>query len=282
MGLVIIMTALVAYAIGNRYITEPEMVALIVILVTLILFIIAFTITNSFERLAEASRMKSEFISIVSHQLRTPLSNLRWGIELLMSGKLGRVEGKQAEYFDILNENSIRMGELIRDLLTVSKIETKKLPLKKEKTSLSQLIKESISEFKPFAEASNVVIKFEPQETLPKILVDPSQIRLVIENLLDNAIRYIKDKGKVSIRLEQRGRKLYFEIKDNGVGIPKEDQRYIFKKFFRSSNVMKHQTQGSGLGLYIAKSIIDQSGGKIDFESQEDQGSTFWFTLPIK
>jgi len=282
MGIIIIASTLIVYAIGTRYIEDPEIVALIILILTVILFIIAFIITRSFERLTEAARMKSEFISVVSHQLRSPLSNLRWAIELLMSGRIGKIEEKQTEYFRILKENSARMGELVSDLLTVSRIETATLPLKKKEISLEDLTRELISEFEPFAKASNVEIEFKPQKDLPQIFADPSQIRLVVENLLDNAIRYIRDKGNVEILLEKRDKNLYFEIKDNGVGIPKEDQKYIFQKFFRSENILRYQTQGSGLGLFIAKSIVERSGGKIGFKSEENKGSTFWFTLPIK
>jgi len=282
MGIIIIGSILAAYFIGTRYIENPELVALIILLVALILFIIAFITTRSFERLAEASRMKSEFINIVSHQLRSPLSNLRWAIELLMSGRLGKIEEKQTEYFRILKENSGRMRELVSDLLIISRIETTTLPLKKKEISLEDLIKKLISEFEPFTQASNVEIEFKSEENLPKILADPSQIHLVVENLLDNAIRYIKNNGKVKMLLSRRGQNLYFEIEDNGVGIPREDQKYIFQKFFRSENVLKYQTQGSGLGLYISKAIVERSGGKIGFKSQEGIGSTFWFTLPIK
>jgi len=282
MGIIIIGTAVITYAIGNRYIEDPALIALIVLLLTAILFIIAFIIIQGFERLAEANRMKSEFISVVSHQLRSPLSNLRWAIELLMSGRIGKIEEKQTEYFKILKENNSRMEELISDLLTVSRIEQRALPLKKRKFSLENLIKDLILEFKPFIQASNIEVKFKSEEDLPEILADPSQIRLVIGNLLDNAIRYIKDKGEVKIKLEKKGKNLYFEIADNGVGIPKEDKKYIFQKFFRADNVLKYQTQGSGLGLYITKAIVEKSGGKIGFSSQEGVGSSFWFTLPIK
>jgi len=282
MGVVIIGSTLAAYAIGSRYIEEPQIVALIVLVVTAVLFMVAASITRSFERLAEANRMKSEFVSVVSHQLRSPLSNFRWAIELLMSGRIGQIEEKQLEYFKILKENSNRMKELVSDLLTVSRIETAELPTKKEECHLEDIIKDFIKEFQPFATASNVEIAFKPQLNLPKVLVDASQIKLVIENLLDNAIRYIKEPGKVEIRLERQNEQLYFEIKDTGVGIPKDDQKYIFQKFFRSENIMRHQTQGTGLGLYIARAIIEKLRGKIGFKSQEGKGSTFYFTLPIK
>jgi len=281
MGIIIVIAAVSTYLIGNRYIADPQAVALIVLLLTVILFIIAFIIIQGFERLGEANRMKSEFVSIVSHQLRSPLSNLGWAIELLMSGRLGKIEEKQTEYFRILKENNARMKELVSDLLTVSRIETAKLPLDKKETSLENIIRGMVREFEHFAKASNVKIEVKVQENLPKIFIDPSQIRLVIENLLDNAVRYIKEEGKVEIRLEKTDNYCRFEIKDTGVGVPKKDQKYIFQKFFRSGNVLRYQTQGSGLGLYIAKSIVEKSGGRIWFKSEEGKGSTFFFTLPL-
>lgn len=292
MGLFIIGAMLLSYAIGTRYVADPRIVALIIIALTLILLIIAFVITRSFEKLSEVSRMKSEFVSIVSHQLRSPLTNLTWALELLMSGKLGKTEEKQTEYFRVLKENSARMEELISDLLIVSRLETATLSLTKEEFFLPDIIKKLIAEFEPLARALNIEIRFLTTENLPNAWADPFQIQLVIENLLDNAIRYrkpvtkdvvreLKDKGQVLISLKRKDEFLLFEIQDNGIGIPKDDQKYIFQKFFRSQGVLKYQTQGSGLGLYIAKAIIERSGGKIGFTSQEGKGSTFWFTLPI-
>ena len=282
MGIIIIGSTLATYFIGRRYVEDPQIIALIVLFITAILFVIATTVVRSFERLAEANRMKSEFVSIVSHQLRSPLTNLKWVIELILSGKVNPVKGKQLEYFKILKENSDRMRELVSDLLTVSRIEQNKFPVKKERVFLKDLIEKIIKEMEIFVRASNVKIEFKAEGKLPQILTDPSQLKLVIENLLDNAVRYATGKGKVGIKLEKKDKNLYFEVKDNGVGIPKNDQKYVFQKFFRSANVLRHQTEGSGLGLYIAKSIIEKLKGKIGFKSQEDIGSTFWFTLPIK
>lgn len=283
MGIVIIASALITYALGTRYVADPNLVSLIVLTITIVLFVITFSITRSLEGLVEANRLKSEFISIVSHQLRSPLSNLKWALEFLISGRLGKTDGKQVEYFKILEDNTARMGELISDLLTVSRIEQRRFPLQKIEFSLEDLIKKVISEFEPLARASNVKIRLEiPKQVLPKAFADSSRIKLVVENLLDNAIRYTKEKGEIKIKIETRKKSLICQIRDNGVGIPQEDQKYIFQRFFRSSNVLRYQTQGSGLGLYIAKSIVERSGGKIGFQSKENKGSTFWFTLPIK
>ena len=281
MGFVIITTIVASYLITALYITNPQIVILIIFVLTAILFIIAFIINSSFERLAEANRMKSEFVGIVSHQLRAPLTNLKYIMEFLISDKTIK---KQSEYFKIIQENNERMNELINDLLIVSRIEQGKIFVNKEKVNIKDLIEKLISRFKTFTNAINAEIIFKAQENLPMVFVDSSQIKLVIENLLDNAVRYMSNKSekKVEIKLSKTGKNLFFEIKDSGVGIPKQDQKYIFQRFFRSKNVMKNQTQGTGLGLYIAKGIIEKLGGKIGFKSKEEKGSTFWFTLPIK
>jgi signal transduction histidine kinase len=282
MGLVIIASAIIAYMTGTRYIEDPLVVALIVLILVAILFSVAFIITRSLEKLSEVNRIKSEFISVATHQLRSPLANLRWVIELLVSGKMGKIEESHTEYFRILKENIYRMQESISDLLTVSRLEASKLPVKKREFSLKNLIENLLAEYKDFAGASNVKITLKAEKNLPKIFSDYFQVRLIIENLLDNAVRYTENKGKIDMNLLKRGRYIYFSIKDTGVGIPEADKKYIFKKFFRSKNILEHQTQGSGLGLYISKSIAKRLGGKMGFKSKETEGSTFWFTLPIK
>jgi len=282
MGIFIIVSSVVSYLIAVRYIGDPEIAAFAVIITTAVLFIISYIITRSFERLAEASQMKSEFIDVVSHQLRSPLTNLRWTVGLLAMEKAGGSLKEREEYFAILQENIKRMLELVNDLLIVSKIEQGVFPQRKQEISVKDLFLEMITGVKVYAEALNVKINFKPQSNLSKIFIDPSQLKLVIENLLDNAIRYSKSGGEVRIKIIRRGNKLFFEVKDAGVGIPEKDQKFIFQKFFRGENVVRKQTQGSGLGLFVVKSIVEKSGGKIWFESKEGRGTTFYFTLPIK
>lgn len=281
MGIVIISVAIVTYVLGVRYVVDPNTVSIIVLAITVVLFVIAFSVTRSLEGLAEANQLKSEFISVVSHQLRSPLSNLKWALEVLGSKRFGNLEDKQLEYLRIIQENSRRMHELVSDLLMVSRINQGTLNFERKDFSLVDLVNEVIMEFKPLAEASNVKIELEAPNSLSKAFADPARIKVVVENLLDNAIRYIDGGGMVKILVSSTGNSLLFNIEDEGLGIPKEDQKYIFQKFFRSQNVSRYQTQGSGLGLNIAKSIIEKSGGKIWFRSEKDKGSTFYFTLPI-
>ncbi len=282
MGLFIITSSVITYLIGIRYLDNPGIVAFAVMVITAVLFIIAYLVTRSFERLAEASRLKSEFIDIVSHQLRSPLTNLRWTVDLLSMSKRGCSQEEKEEYLAIIQENVKRMLELVNDLLVVSKIEQGVFLQKKQEISVVDLFSEMIAGVKIYAEALNVKINFQSQNNLPKIIADPSQLKIVIENLLDNALRYSKSGGDVEIKIERKGNKLLFKIKDAGAGISEKDKKFIFQKFFRGGNVLRKQTQGSGLGLFVVKSIVEGSGGKIWFESKEGEGAIFYFNLPIK
>jgi signal transduction histidine kinase len=290
MGLVTMVVVVVSYILGIHYIENPQTISLAILILTAFLFVITFVITKSFERTAEANRLKTEFVGIVTHQLRSPLTSLRWAIESLVSGEFGQVEEKQLEYLKILQENNKRMGELVDNLITVSKLEDKKNTIKKDRISLTNLIKDSIFKFQPLIQSKEIEIKFNPKEELIEIFSELSQIKLILENLIDNAIRYtpsqksavpLMEKKKINIGLSKKGGNVYFEIEDEGIGISREDQKYIFQNFFRAGNVKEAQPYGTGLGLFIVKKIINNLGGKIGFRSEEGKGSTFWFILPL-
>jgi len=282
LGLINIFSILTSYSIANKIVEDPRIVALTCAFLACFLLILSYFATKTFEALAESNRIKSEFVAIASHQLKTPISNLKFALEILMSGKKGKIEPEQVEYFQILKENTNRLKELAKDLLLVSKIEAGDFKLKKEEFDFLELTESVVKNFTPFAKAHNVEIKCYFEESLPKVFADKEQIKDVIENLLDNAIKYSK-KGKslVEIKICKKQKEIYFEIKDQGIGISKKDQKYLFEKFFRGSNVPKNEIPGTGLGLFIAKSIIERSGGKINLKSEEGRGTIISFTLPI-
>ncbi len=282
MGVIIIIIIIVSYLVTIQKIYDPQMVTLIILISTSILVIIDYIIVHSFERLAESTRMKMEFIGIVSHQLRSPVTNLKYALESLMSGELEEIQKEQLVYLTIFKQNVDRLQALIDDILVVSRIQTGVLSLKKENFSILDLVKKTIIEVKPVSLASNITINFKKGKNIPNIVSDSFWVKEVFKNLLDNAIRYQKGKGQVDILLEKRNENIYLEVKDSGVGIPKADHKYIFQKFFRAKNVLKGQTNGTGLGLFIVKGVIEKLGGKINFTSKENKGSTFWFNLPIK
>jgi len=273
---------LLTYFIAAFFSTEPETVALIVIITTGVLVIIDYFIIQGFEQLATASQMKTEFVNIVSHQLRTPLSIIKWSLNLIIEKNKQDFNESSLEQLEIIKQSNQRMTDLVNDLLDVARIEQNRLGIKPEKTDISAVVQELIKEYAALAKASNIKISLETENNLPLVWIDRQKIKLVLQNLLENAIQYTKGEGEVIIRLKkQNGEKIRCEIKDSGVGIPKEEQGQIFQKFFRSQNIMKYQTEGTGLGLFIAKAITEASKGKIGFQSQEDKGSIFWIEMPI-
>ena len=144
------------------------------------------------------------------------------------------------------------------------------------------IIEEIIKILEPLARPKNLQISLEGCREECLIFGDTEKLKLVLENLMSNAVKYTPSGGKIEIRLAKDGGRAVFSVKDNGVGIPESQQKRVFEKFFRGDNVVKHQTEGTGLGLYIAKNIIEQSGGKIWFKSREDEGTTFFFSLPLE
>ncbi|MDO8524828.1 MAG: HAMP domain-containing sensor histidine kinase [bacterium] len=282
MGIVTIFAITIIYFLAVLRIGNPTIVSLLVLLVAGFLLIMNFVITNSFERMAEASKLKSEFIHIVSHQLRAPLTNIKFSLDFLVSTRMVQTKEQQEEYFNVIQENSIRMGNLIDNLLTVAQIESSSFPLSKVEVSLEGIAQKLVQKFKFFALASNIKLMIFSADHSLQVLADPLWVEQVMENLLDNAIKYTKGGGEVIIKIYQKKRKVFYEVQDNGVGIPKEEQNFIFEKFFRSDNSFKKQTGGTGLGLHIAKKIIEKMGGEIEFSSKENKGSIFWFSLPIK
>jgi PAS domain S-box-containing protein len=238
-------------------------------------------ILHDVTREKEIERMKSEFVSISAHQLRTPLSAIKWTLRMFLDGDLGEITKEQREFLERIYKSNERMISLINDLLNVTRIEEGRYVYKPTPVDVAQICQSTIELYKEEIERKNLELIFKKPQELPKVMADVEKISLAIQNLLENAIRYTLPGGKVEIVLEKKENEIQFLIKDTGIGIPKDQQSRVFTKFFRAPNAMKIDTQGSGLGLFITKNIIEAHGGKIWFESEEGKGTIFYFTLPI-
>ena len=233
------------------------------------------------EKLVE--KMKTEFVSLAAHQLRTPLSAIKWTLRMLIDEEMGKITREQRDFLEKTYKSNERMINLINDLLNVARIEEGRYVYNPIFADITEIIQSAIKSFQEEAKRRNIKLEFrEAKKKLPKILLDTEKIRLTVDNLIDNAIRYTSPGGEVIISLKQKGEQIECSVKDSGVGIPKDQRGRVFTKFFRGSNVMRMETEGTGLGLFTSKNIIEAHGGKIWFKSKEKKGSTFYFTLPIK
>jgi len=240
-------------------------------------------ILHDVTREKEIERMKTEFVSISAHQLRTPLSAIKWTLRMILDGDLGEITKEQREFIEKTYQSNERMINLINDLLNVTRIEEGRYLYKLTPTSLESIVQSVIKNYEGEIKKKNLNFEFKkPERKLPKVMADVEKIQLAIQNLIENAIRYTLPGGKVIVSLKQKEKEIEFFVKDTGIGIPKDQQNRVFTKFFRAANAIRMETEGSGLGLFITKNIIEAHGGKIWFESEEGKGTTFYFTLPIK
>lgn len=239
-------------------------------------------LTKAYDKLHELDERKSEFVSIVAHQLRTPLSGVKWTLDMLIHGEFGELNSEQKSFLIKGYESNQRLIALIDDMLNVDRIESGKYQYVFQDIQILDLFDSILFEMNPEILKKHLHVEFESKDrTLPKVSVDPDKIRAVIQNLLDNAIKYTPFGGRVSIRTIPEGDFVRICIKDNGIGIPRDQQKNVFNRFFRARNAIKVQTDGSGLGLFIVRSIIEKHGGRVWFESVEGTGTDFCFTVKM-
>ena len=227
----------------------------------------------------EIEMAKTEFVSLASHQLRTPLSAVKWSAEMLLDGEAGDISKLQKKYIKQIYHGNEMMVELVNALLNVSRIELGTFVIEPEPTDLYSLGKNVIQDVRPRVTEKKQKIVFKCSKTL-KIKADENLIRIIIQNLLTNAVKYTKETGTIKLTIEKTASKFQISVADNGYGIPADQKDKIFTKLFRADNI-KAKDEGTGLGLYIVRKIITEAGGKISFKSQENKGTTFFVSFPL-
>lgn len=241
-----------------------------------------FKVIKDRTREEEILKTKSEFLTVAAHQMRTPLSGIRWSLETLLGEDNKNLNETQRDLLKRTLEATDKVLKLANDLLDTANIEAGKFGYEFVQGDLSALIQKVIEGYISLAERHGIKIYFQPPpDGLQPFKFDPMRIKIVIQNLIENALRYNVENGQIIIKIEKKPPYVEVSVTDTGIGIPKEEIPKLFTKFFRATNVLKYETEGTGLGLYITKNIIEAHGGKIWAESIENRGSTFYFTLPM-
>ena len=240
---------------------------------------VVMTIRNVEQQL-QVERELREFIAIASHQFRTPLASISWFLEILLSGRVGgKLGSQQTEMVQQAQEAVKRLKDTIHLTLNAASTEFGVLEVKPEPHDIGKLLKEEVDHMTLFAKRKQQEIKLYLPRTSPTIPVDVTIFRFVMMNLLSNAVKYSPEGGEIVVETTTEPRRLLISVKDNGVGIPQKDQSRIFTKFFRAGNIMM-KSEGTGLGLYIVKNLLESVGGSIWFESTEGKGTTFTVVIP--
>jgi len=231
--------------------------------------------------LRRLDKVKDEFVSIASHQLRTPLTSVKGYISMVLDGDAGEISNSQRHLLDEAFISSERMVHLINDFLNVSRLQTGKFTIDRHPIDLSKIVEQEIDSLQPSAIARNLKYVYHPPKNFPILDIDEGKIRQVVMNFADNSLYYSHENTKINVNLSVEGNEVLFTVKDTGIGVPLSEQAQLFGKFYRASNAKKQRPDGTGVGLFLAKKVIDAHGGQVVFESVEGKGSTFGFRLPI-
>lgn len=232
------------------------------------------------EKLKALDETKDEFISMASHQLRTPLTSVKGYVSMVLEEDAGKINKQQRKLLDQAFVSSQRMVYLIADLLNVSRLRTGKFVIEAKPTNLADVIEGEVSQLVETAKARDLTLTYHKPKDFPVLSLDETKTRQVIMNFVDNAIYYTPSGGHITINLEDKGKTIEYTVVDDGIGVPKSEQHHLFSKFYRAGNAKKARPDGTGLGLFMAKKVIVAQGGAVIFHSEEGKGSTFGFSFP--
>lgn len=236
---------------------------------------------KSLREIEKLSKLKSDFVSRVSHELRTPLTSIKGYSSLLVAGKFGHLPEEAKTRLKKIDENVDKLVEMVNTLLDITKIEAKKIETKFAKYNLVSIIKETVDLFVPQSQEKRIQLITETPQEMP-VFVDKSLIERVFINLINNAIKFTPEEGKITIGCQKEKDKVLVFVRDSGYGMTKEEQEKVFEEFFRADNPINRKEKGTGLGLSLVKRIIEIHNGNIWVDSLKNKGTTFYFTLPFK
>jgi signal transduction histidine kinase len=234
-------------------------------------------IKESNAKLLALDEAKDDFISMASHQLRTPLTSVKGYISMIREGDVGKVTPKQEQMLNQAFASSQRMVYLIADLLNVSRLRTGKFVIDPQPVNLAQMISEEIGQITEIAKVASQKLIYKEPKNFPELMLDDVKTRQVVMNFVDNALHYTPPGGRIDVLLTETPTTVEMRVKDNGIGVPPSEQPHLFTKFYRAANARQARPDGTGLGLFMAKKVIVAQGGSLIFESHKGKGSTFGF-----
>ena len=234
---------------------------------------------RSNEKLKELDETKDDFISMASHQLRTPLTSVKGYISMVLEEDAGKITPTQRDMLGQAFFSSQRMVYLIADLLNVSRLKTGKFIIERTPIQLDQIVQQELRQLQETAAARSLTLQFDKPDSFPVMMLDETKTRQIIMNFIDNAIYYTPTGGHIIVRLINNEHSVELRVEDNGIGVPKNEQQHLFTKFYRAGNARQARPDGTGLGLYMAKKVIVAQGGSLIFNSVEGQGSSFGFVF---
>lgn len=234
------------------------------------------------ERLKQLDATKDEFVSMASHQLRTPLTSVKGYLSMVLEGDAGKLNPTQEKLLKEAFTSSERMVRLIGDFLNVSRLRTGKFMIERKPVDMAELVAGEVEQLEPTATTRDLKLVYDKPKDFPKVELDKGKIQQVVMNFIDNAIFYSKPGGEIRLELMSKKNEIIFRVKDTGIGVPSDEKRRLFTKFYRASNARKQRPDGTGIGLFMAQKVVIAHGGTIIFESTEGKGSTFGFRLPIE
>ena len=239
-------------------------------------------VLHDITREKDVELLKIRFISTASHQLRTPLTGIRWSLDFMLKGNTGPLNAGQTELVAKTLDASTHMTSLVNDLLDASRIEEGVYGYAFILKDIAGVVSDVLRDSNLQIEEKKVSVTFEkPEYELPKMSLDKNKMKIAVQNIIDNAIKYSSSGGEIRVRIRTDANFAWLVVEDDGIGIPEEDQKFIFNKFFRAKNAIRFETVGSGLGLFIAKSIIEKHNGSISVESKENSGTRVTIQLPL-
>lgn len=281
MGLANITVMIVTYVWASGFADDPREAVLLVAVEAAIIMVIGNVFVESAKHIIEMNKLKKEFVQIISHQIRSPLTTMKWQIEILQQSGEKTFTKKQRQYMDKIYEENERITTMVNDILNMARVEKQSEIISVSEVVLEEAIAECIKMLDSFAKFKKINVIFEDDPQRHTVSVDSEKLKIAFVNLIENAISYSKKDSDVIIKIKKVGSDVEVTIKDNGIGIKKDEEDLIFQKFYRGSGGRKSQPEGTGLGLFMTKKVVEQMKGSLRFKSKVNKGTEFYLTLPL-